>query len=63
MSPPQLIAIKSTHQDATDGTIPVRAGFSRFWNGLVFLSDPQLAALMHEDPEYWAALIFCERRR
>jgi len=35
---------------------------SRFWDGLSFLSDSEVVALLHEDPDYWAALIFHERR-
>jgi hypothetical protein len=35
---------------------------SRFWNGLTFVSKPEVVTLLHEDPEYWAALIFHERR-
>ena len=46
-------------------SIPQDEAISRitsFWNGLTFISEPEVVTLLHEDPEYWAALIFHGRR-
>jgi len=34
------------------------ARIGRFWDGLAFRSEPEIVALLHEDPDYWARVIF-----
>lgn len=39
------------------------ARINQFWHGVSFLTEPQLTSLFHEDPGYWARVIFYQGKR